>query len=115
MYMIKGIHKFAELDNWEHGCDGKGYDDYIDYTLQSETIGGILQELVDFCDSNDWELDAWEEIGRVDVQVYEDNGGCKASERELEEWKQGKIDLWLCTYTAYIVKCEPVNLLEELK
>ncbi len=41
MYMI---HKFAELDNWENGCD---------YSFQSETI---LQELVDFCESNDWEL-----------------------------------------------------------
>lgn len=115
MYMIKGIHKFSELDNWENGCEGVGNDDYINYTLQSETLEGILKQLGEFCDSFDWELNSCDEIGRVDIQVYESADGCKAIERELEEWKKGEYDLWLCTYTAYIVKCEPVNLLEELK
>lgn len=27
MYVIKGIHKFAELVNWENGCEGDGNDD----------------------------------------------------------------------------------------
>lgn len=114
MYMIKGIHKFAELVNWENGCEGDGNDDYINYTLQSETLEGILKQLKDFCDSTDFEINP-DETGRVDIGVMEDSEGCRAIERELEEWKQGKIDLWYCVYTAYIMKCEHVNLLEELK
>lgn len=48
-------------------------------------------------------LDDCGEIGRLDILVYEDAQGCRASTAETALWKQGKCRLWLATYTFRIV------------
>lgn len=118
-YEINGWYKFAEQDDWEHGCDP---DKYVSFTgneqWSAETIERLLEIIKDFVDvpsGHEIELDACEEDGRVDIQVLETADGYTASDRDIEKWKQGEMALWSATYTFIIerVTREPVRLTEE--
>lgn len=79
-------------------------------------IDGLLQKFLDFtgADSQSMELNACDEAGRVDICVLEDDHGCPATKRQIEEWKAGEIRLWNCIYTFKVEKIttETVNLKE---
>lgn len=118
-YEINGWFKFAEQDDWEHGCDPEtGYSVGGDDHWSAETVEGLLRSLRHFVGvPHDYEilLDACEEDGRVDIQVLETADGYTASDRDIEKWKQGEIALWSATYSFIIerVTREPVRLTEE--
>lgn len=114
MYIVNGLLKTIEEEIWETGCTRKYNFHQIDYNFSHEFIDGLVNELKTFTGSEDYELDSCEEKGRIDFQVYEDENGCPASEKYILEWKAGNKRLWLCTYTAYILKCEVISLKELL-
>ena len=60
------------------------------------------------------ELDACDDVGRIDIQRYEDVDGMYATEPDFALWKKGERRLWLATYTFRVSRCEPVALKAEL-
>jgi hypothetical protein len=106
MYEINGWYKFAEKDDWEHGCDP---DTCISFSghdrFRADTIDDLLKKVRDFLgvpDDSVFDLDPMgDEDGRVDVSFLETGEGYCASERDIEQWKKGECDLWSACYTFY--------------
>ena len=104
-YEISGWTKFAEEDNFEKGCIGDAqYNDGQD-RFCSNTLQGVIDLANRFTGNDDKEnilLNSCDEIGRLDVQVMEDENGTPAGKMQTESWKQGKTRLWLVCYTFYV-------------
>ena len=118
MYEVNGWFKFAEVDDYEHGCDPDTATSWAgDDRFSGQTIDEVLQSLRDFvCVPDDYEvlLDSCEEDGRVDIQVLETEESYPATERQIEAWKKGELKLWHSTYSFEIeeVTRTPVRLTE---
>ena len=108
-YEIHGGMKYIEQDIFETGCElgtGSGY--YVDLRFSSETIRGLLRSVAEFFDvePDAMLIDACDEEGRLDVQLYENDEGMKATLSELKEWKEGKRRLWLADYSFRVEQVE---------
>lgn len=108
-YKTKSIIKFSEQDDFENGClPETGQVSDVDTFFTGSTPDEVINKLCNFFgvkpDSDNIQKNACEEPGRVDVQVTETAEGYAASQLDLEDWKQGNLKLWDCTYTAYIVR-----------
>lgn len=104
-FEISGCLKHAEEDVFADGCIPPGSVTAIDVTFQGSTAEECVKAFRDFVgpvDDGDVELDACEEDGRVDVQIMETDDGIAADDDDVEEWKAGRLRLWLCTYTAIV-------------
>lgn len=106
MFEVDGWHKHGEKDHYQHGCDP---DDYVSFggndRFSAPTIPDLLVKLRAFVgvdDDYEIELDACDDEGRVDIQVLETNDSYVATERQIEEWKRGELDLWCSTYTFVV-------------
>lgn len=110
-YQIDGFLKHAEKDDYENGCTGEYTSDYIKHQI----TGFTLAELIEKCQSfTQGELcEDLIEPNRLDFQVMEDGGWYPATEKEMEQWKRGEIDLYLCEYSAIVTKVEDVDLTVE--
>lgn len=108
-YQASGWVKFYEEDIYAEGClphtggliDGREI-------FKASTIEQLLNELLAFTggDREGMELDACDDIGRVDISLMENADGCKAQKWEIESWKDGDIQLWDCIYSF---KVEEIN------
>ena len=118
-YEVNRWFKFAEQDDWEHGCDPEtGYSFSGSDHWSAETVEKLLESVMDFVGvphGYEIELDAGDEDGRVDIQVLETAEGYTADDRDIEKWKQGDLALWSATYSFMVerVTREPVRLTEE--
>ena len=117
-YEVRGWSKDSEEDIFGKGCQPdvrscmQG-----DETWEHERLYDLLFQLRAFCGEPDESavlLDSCGDIGRVDIQVYETKAGITACEDEMKMWRQGKIRLWLSTYTFHVehVVRKPVELLK---
>jgi hypothetical protein len=118
MYEINGYTKFGERDVYGDGCQldgGFSFSDSCDF--KDDTLKGLLEQVWFFTDGNMdcTELDACDEPGRIDVQIMEDSDGIKATNSQLEQWRQGEIELYSVTYIFDVsfVERRPVNFSEE--
>jgi len=112
MYIIRSFMKIAEIDNFVAGCD-------MESTAISECCIEIKADTIDVLkdkipayfgvDSNSVGYNACEELGRVDIQILEDEHGNKAGRVDLGRWKKGKIDLYTCTYIGQLERLEKVS------
>lgn len=93
-----------------NGMTGECNSHYIDYRFKSDTIEGLINQLIDFTGHDDICLNACNEPGRVDIQGMEDRHGCVATGRDIEEWKTGFRKLWAVTYTMYVYECLPYTI-----
>jgi len=91
------ICKFAELDNYQNGCDGKGQDHgTIDtknfYSL--EKLQAFISEI----------KDAYIHEDRIEYGQLENDSGYKVDtqDQEYQDFKAGKTDLWAVNYSIYI-------------
>lgn len=114
MYLVRGFNKTAQVDDFEHGCigDENHYDTGSSHNWTSDTVDGVVKELMDFLcieDKDAVELDACDEIGRIDIQRTENAEGYEPSKSEIEEWKKGKLKMWLCDYTFHLESIETVS------
>src|SRR3972149_6804215 len=107
MYLVNGMIKHSELDDYEQGYMGNGSSCHIDYVFKSDTIEDLINQIIEFTGHDDVCLNACDELGRIDIQGMEDRLECAASEREIEAWKKDHIKLWAATYTCYILECKP--------
>ena len=101
--------KHSEVDNYNEGCDPSTSQSVgINIKLSGNSKGEIIEEIKNFLgltteEFNDYsDFNACGEVGRIDVQILEDNNGVQASEHEIEEWKKGYKKLWLVDYSMYV-------------
>lgn len=109
-YETNGWYKFAEQDDWEHGCDPDTAFSYAgDEVFKAETVEDLLKQIRSFVGvSDDYEMlmDSCETDGRVDIQVLETKDAYVATESEIEAWKRGEIKLWSAIYSFEIYEVE---------
>jgi hypothetical protein len=97
--------KFAEIDDYENGCLPETAINFrIDVKFKADTVDDLLEDIKNYfgVDDDAIELNSCDEIGRIDIATLENADGYNANESEIELWKQGKIELWACTYTYYV-------------
>jgi hypothetical protein len=115
MFIIRGLHKYAEEDNFELGGGlGENMQSYIDMTFTGETVEEVIKSVGDFVSSEDHEINACEEIGRVDFVVNETIDGIQADESDWAKFRAGKQRQWYCTYTGTLEEIKVYNV-EEIK
>ena len=112
MYIVMGIEKVWEKDDYVNGCIGKQHYTKIDVSFKSTDLKGILDKLREFTGCDDILLNSCDEQGRVDLQGHETANGGAAPESDMQLWKDGKIKLYSVTYTALIYKAELSTLIE---
>lgn len=112
MIYCKGFLKHVELDNWENGCT---------YTVQSYFVPNYFEcntreEAIRHCKDitgeigdEGLELNACDEQGRIDVQVQEDENGNRLTPEQWEQFKAGKIDTYLATYSFYFQQSSEIT------
>jgi len=116
MYQIRGLHKIAEVDKFNEGCIAEGLQDcYIDITFTAETRAGCIEKCAEFVgvamDGPDCgvELDACEEMGRIDLCKMENGDSGEPSPRELERWKRDEETLYYVVYTGQLEQVQLVS------
>lgn len=104
-YIVQGYMAIAELDNYEDGCHGQSQMEFLkagEWNCKADTLKELVQKLnSEFNgDDNSVLLNSCEKLGRIDIQVWQRQAfECsKPSAKTLENWKAGKIDLYLTTY-----------------
>ena len=97
MYEITNILKHAEEDIYENGCQpGTGTGNFIDISFKSRTVKDLIEQAAEFLDCEwDFQLNACEEIVRLDFQKHETFDVTTPPAAELERWTAGKLKLWL--------------------
>lgn len=118
MYQISKFLKHVEKDIFLEGCQpDSSFTTSYNQKFKDSTIDGLIKKVMDdlnITDPKNVLIDSCGELGRLDFQVYEDSEGCYASDSEIEQWKKGKIELFLCNYVCHVQKIESVICLAEL-
>ena len=112
-YQIKGLLKFAELDNYENGCDpDTSTTQYIELTFVGDTAEQAIQECAKFFGISEEgiERNACDEDGRVDFARTETEDTDEPSKAELKSFERGEIDLYYCVYSGTVEKIETVRI-----
>lgn len=106
MYETNGWFKDAEKDNWQNGCTGDGLRFAGNECFSADTVDDLVDKLCDFVgvepEPDNYALDACEEQGRIDICRMENADGYEPTLKELEQFKDGLIDLWYCVYTFHV-------------
>ena len=111
--------KHIERDNFENGClfnTARSWS--IDVEIKGKDKATFIANLLEFCGCDESALmidPCDDDPSRIDVQTTENDDGRPPTERQLAAWKDGHIDLWAVTYTAYVEKVirRHANLLED--
>jgi len=106
--------KTAELDHWEHGCTGQYQDSTVDFPIRADSLEKVIAAICNTlgCSKDAISVNPCEDDpSRIDAQVYEHDDGYMADECDMAQFKNGEIDLYLCTYSWQFerVTREPAN------
>jgi hypothetical protein len=108
MNQLTGFLKFSEEDVFGEGCLP---DTATSTVFQLNFTGDSPAEVIGkACDSV--ELNACDEIGRVDIATMECGDGSRPTAYETEQWKIGKWRLWYVVYTGYVQAIHAADLSE---
>ena len=112
MFAITGFYKYTEQDDLNNGRIGNSADYFIDYAIKTDTLDEMKTRIADFlrCKVEALELDACEEVGRIESGHTENAGGNEANESELASWRKGETVLYYAVYSAYVMECMPVSV-----
>ncbi|TXH15399.1 MAG: hypothetical protein E6R03_07270 [Hyphomicrobiaceae bacterium] len=117
VYKCTGWEKYAEVDDYEKGCDGKGRCVASDQIrpIAAKSMPELIKKVGEYFGL---ELDdVWVgnlESGSIGFNRLEDGAGFEPTPTHLEEWKRGDRTLYLCDYTFFIEKhALPVPLTPE--
>lgn len=117
MYKIDGLLKFSEEDSFEEGClPDTAQMSEVDILWTGPTPENVINQVMGFLgvDKNSVELNACEDIGRVDFALTENADGYKLDDfpAQVKKWKAGKQKAYYVVYTGYLVHYEDnlVNL-----
>lgn len=119
-YEVNGWIKYTEEDNFEKGCIGKTQQADGNDQFSSDTVQGVIDLVSGFVGNNDKEsilLNSCDEVGRLDIQVTEDENGMPAIPAQIEDWKIGQCRLWLACYSFQVQEVErkDVDLITAMK
>lgn len=106
-YQTNKGFKSSEEDVYGEGCiPNSGINCIVDISFNGNSTDDIINQIKNYFDVDDdyLLLDSCEENGRIDIQLHENENGDKASDNEIKQWINGKLSLWLCTYTYRILK-----------
>ena len=95
--LVLSAWKTVTLDNYENGQD-PSTEQHIEITGMRTTFDSIEDLASDLCipeNKKNWY--AFDE-GHLICSVMEDDNGMEALKSELDEFKNGKIDLWAAEY-----------------
>lgn len=111
MFESRGFLKLSEEDHWENGCDPDTSQTTSndDITFTSDTPEDLIEQLMGFCATSNKDsvmLNSCEDIGRVDIQLMENEFGYAASRAEIEDWKLGNVKLYAVTYSFRVENVE---------
>lgn len=109
-FVINGYCAFSELDSFENGCHGKSQYESVrasDWSCEADSFQDLIDNLkreFKATSNDDFLLNSCDELGRLDLQVYQREAfNCaRVSEASIESWKAGKIDLYLTCYTFQV-------------
>lgn len=105
-YIDKGV-KFVEEDVYSEGClPETSFMVDMDVSFRGSTKEEAIQNMLDFyhVKKEDVEFDSCGEEGRMDIGLLENADAHRASDSEIELWKQGKLKLYAVTYTHNLCK-----------
>lgn len=107
-YEIDDFHGHVTEDHFEDGEIGTSQLKEYSVVLSHATIAGLLEQVTSEFDTKieDIELDACEDIGRIDVQVMEDADGMiiRVGEPIYRRWVNGEARLYSVTYSGTLRK-----------
>lgn len=107
-YKIKNFLKISDEDIFSSGCTlDNSSTTCIEYETRAEELDTLIKEVIDFLSMNDTAdvlINSCGENGRIDFQVYETIRGKSATRRDMNLWKEGKLRLWLCTYSCNVTR-----------
>ena len=104
MLYTNGFLKHSELDNWGNGCTGECNSYFVEYPgkfKDKQQAIEFIKNITGEIDEDSFEFNACDEPGRVDVQVQENENGDRLTQQEWDDFKQGKINSYLVTYSFY--------------
>lgn len=104
MFETSSFLKLAQLDDFEHGCIGNYQKSVIDHHLQASTLAELQEKIycLTMCKPENQELNACDEMGRIDAGTIENADGYQPTKRELDQWRNGELKLWYVVYTFYV-------------
>lgn len=105
--------KLIEQDDFDRGClPDTAQERYYTQQFSGESLDELLHQISEHhgVAVENMDLNACDELGRLDIQCMEDDKGLLMFESEIEQWKQGKKRAWLATYTYQVCRCEPVDI-----
>ena len=110
-FVVNGYHAYAEVDNFENGCLSEGGKNEFMPASGWECKADSFPELLDnlkrefkATSDDDFLLNSCDELGRLDLQVYQREAfNCaNVSEASMKAWKAGTMDLYLTCYTFQV-------------
>ena len=111
MYIIRDFLKMAELNDYKEGCVGNTKHSSLPMEIKADTIEGVKDRVINWFGVTlpDVDFNSCDEDGRVDIQLMENGEGDRATKSELIQWKDGKLDLYACTYTGQLEQLTEVE------
>lgn len=109
MFIANGWVKFIDKDNYANGLYDNGH--YIDGNdiFKSDTLQELIEQLKAFSGSNDFERDDIFD-NKINFCVMENDEGIPTSVKEMEWFKEGKIDLYYCVYSFSLYMIAELNI-----
>ena len=119
-YRLYGFLKHSEIFSLEEGCPSDtANSQFIEYTIAADCIAGIIEQASEFIYSygitgatDNIQVNACDEPGRIDFTIMEDAEGIQASEFDLQQWRKGAKELYCCTYSANVLKVQSDFLID---
>tara|TARA_R110000868_G_scaffold33755_1_gene122212 strand:- start:7037 stop:7381 length:345 start_codon:yes stop_codon:yes gene_type:complete len=106
---IREFYKTSEEDNWQEGCIGNMEDSIVDLQVSADSQKELMEKASEILGSSYNEIDE-DDDSKINFETIEDEHGLAATGEEMDQWKQGKLRLWHCTYTAFVTLETPFKL-----
>lgn len=107
-YEIKNFLKISDEDIFSSGCTlDNSSQRFIEFEVIEDSLDKLIKNVMDFLsirNAEDVLINSCGENGRIDFQVYETMRGKSATGRDMNLWKEGKLRLWLCTYSCNVTR-----------
>jgi hypothetical protein len=106
-FIVRGYFATSEVDNFENGCHGKTTVESLSasaWQCKADTLDSLIEALKAEFKCDDVMLNCCAEAGRLELQCMQKEAfQChKVSDKTMEKFKAGDIDLYLTNYTFHV-------------
>lgn len=94
---------YRAKDSYKDGEEINGASSSFSLSLTGKDANEYIVDLLNYFDAQPDALliNACGEAGRIDLQRMENAEGSPASSADLQNWRDGKLDLWSAIYSFY--------------